>query len=72
MSVARAPAALPIAGDSNHGPAGGYCLEAGAEVYHNDDRDFVALARMADLAVYRPAETGFRQELTHATGVDHG
>ena len=30
------------------------------------------LARMADLAVYRPAETGFRQELTHATGVDHG
>lgn len=30
------------------------CLEAGAELYHND-RDFDALARVSDLAVYRPA-----------------
>ena len=29
------------------------CLEAGAEIYHND-RDFDALARVSDLAVYRP------------------
>ncbi len=30
------------------------CLEAGAELYHND-RDFDALARVSDLTVYRPA-----------------
>ncbi|HEY2993034.1 MAG TPA: PIN domain nuclease, partial [Methylomirabilota bacterium] len=30
------------------------CLEAGAEIYHND-RDFDALARVSELAVYRPA-----------------
>jgi hypothetical protein len=30
------------------------CVEAGAELYHND-RDFDALARVSDLAVYRPA-----------------
>ena len=30
------------------------CLEAGAEIYHND-RDFDALARVSDLAIYRPA-----------------
>jgi predicted nucleic acid-binding protein len=30
------------------------CLEAGAEIYHND-RDFDALARVSDLSVYRPA-----------------
>jgi predicted nucleic acid-binding protein len=30
------------------------CLEAGAEIYHND-RDFDALARVSSLAVYRPA-----------------
>ena len=29
------------------------CLEAGAEIYHND-RDFDALARVSDLAIYRP------------------
>jgi predicted nucleic acid-binding protein len=30
------------------------CLETGAEIYHND-RDFDALARVSDLAIYRPA-----------------
>jgi predicted nucleic acid-binding protein len=30
------------------------CLEAGAELYHND-RDFDVLARVSDLTVYRPA-----------------
>jgi predicted nucleic acid-binding protein len=30
------------------------CLEAGAELYHND-RDFDALARVSDLTIYRPA-----------------
>jgi predicted nucleic acid-binding protein len=30
------------------------CLEAGAEIYHND-RDFDALASVSDLTVYRPA-----------------
>jgi hypothetical protein len=30
------------------------CLEIGAEIYHND-RDFDALARVSDLAIYRPA-----------------
>ena len=30
------------------------CLEAGAEIYHND-RDFDARARVSDLAIYRPA-----------------
>ena len=29
------------------------CLEAGVEIYHND-RDFDALARVSDLAIYRP------------------
>ncbi len=29
------------------------CLESGAEIYHND-RDFDALARVSDLAIYRP------------------
>jgi predicted nucleic acid-binding protein len=29
------------------------CLETGAEFYHND-RDFDALARVSDLAIYRP------------------
>jgi len=29
------------------------CLEAGAEIYHND-RDFDALARVSSLAVYQP------------------
>ena len=29
------------------------CLEAGAEIYHND-RDFDALARVSDLMIYRP------------------
>jgi len=29
------------------------CLEAGAEIYHND-RDFDALARVSGLAVYHP------------------
>jgi predicted nucleic acid-binding protein len=29
------------------------CLEAGAELYHND-RDFDSLARVSDLAIYRP------------------
>jgi predicted nucleic acid-binding protein len=29
------------------------CLEAGAEIYHND-RDFDALARVSDLRIYRP------------------
>ncbi len=29
------------------------CLEAGAEIYHND-RDFDALARVSDLTIYRP------------------
>ena len=30
------------------------CLEAGAELYHND-RDFDALARVSDLTIHRPA-----------------
>ena len=30
------------------------CLEAGAEIYHND-RDFDALAQVSELTVYRPA-----------------
>jgi predicted nucleic acid-binding protein len=30
------------------------CLEAGAELYHND-RDFDVLARVSDLTIYRPA-----------------
>ena len=30
------------------------CLETGAEIYHNDG-DFDALARVSDLAIYRPA-----------------
>jgi predicted nucleic acid-binding protein len=30
------------------------CLEAGAEIYHND-RDFDAPARVSDLTIYRPA-----------------
>jgi predicted nucleic acid-binding protein len=30
------------------------CLDAGAELYHND-RDFDVLARVSDLTVYRPA-----------------
>lgn len=30
------------------------CLEAGAEIYHND-RDFDALARVSDLMLYRPS-----------------
>ncbi len=30
------------------------CLEAGAEIYHND-RDFDALARVSDVTIYRPA-----------------
>ena len=29
------------------------CLETGAEIFHND-RDFDALARVSDLAIYRP------------------
>lgn len=29
------------------------CLESGTEIYHND-RDFDALARVSDLAIYRP------------------
>jgi predicted nucleic acid-binding protein len=29
------------------------CLEAGAEIYHND-RDFDALAQVSDLALYHP------------------
>jgi len=29
------------------------CLEAGAEIYHND-RDFDALAQVSELTVYRP------------------
>jgi predicted nucleic acid-binding protein len=34
------------------------CLEAGAQLYHND-RDFDSLARVSDLAIYRgPAGTG--------------
>ena len=30
------------------------CLEAGAEIYHND-RDFDVLANVSDLAIYRPS-----------------
>lgn len=30
------------------------CLESGTEIYHNDC-DFEALARVSDLAIYRPA-----------------
>ncbi len=30
------------------------CLEAGAEIYHND-RDFDAIAKVSDLTIYRPA-----------------
>jgi hypothetical protein len=30
------------------------CLEAGAEIFHND-RDFDALARVSNLMIYRPA-----------------
>ena len=30
------------------------CIEAGAEIYHND-RDFDALARVSDLMIYRSA-----------------
>jgi predicted nucleic acid-binding protein len=29
------------------------CLEAGAELYHND-RDFDALAQVSDLIIHRP------------------
>jgi predicted nucleic acid-binding protein len=32
------------------------CLEAGAQLYHND-RDFEAIAKVKDLRIYRPPET---------------